>query len=439
MAYLRRLGGIPSKLLSNLKLLNHDPERFARNLFQYTHPAIFEHRLIDTLRPAPMHIDYNFQTVGPPMLNVLDSTWSRLGMTGGPNTVINLVCRLARLGVAVRLVSTVHTSTIDSGWFRDHARDLLGENDFPDIPIETAALPNHPLKIGPRDVFLATHWTTAQQLKKVLPCMPIKQFFYMLQEFEPGFYAWSSNFALAVETYDLDFWPIVNQSSLAEYLLNLPFGRLSDPITKARAVVFEPAVDAKLFFVSASSDRRSRPPRLLFYARPTNPRNMFGLGLTALRQAVTDPAFAAWEFYSIGSRDSVPDLALGRDCILRRSPWMDYTGYGRLLRESDILLCPMLSPHTSYPVIEMAACGGVSITNIFATKTVSVLESISNNIIAVEPTVEGFVKGLLQGARRVNSCKPRSSSLAMPRDWNIALDPVARRVSNIFNELVDAA
>ncbi len=401
---------------------------------QVTNPALFEQRLLDVLNTAPMHIHYVAEATGPPTLNVLDAAWTVLGMTGGPNTVINLACRIAQQGVSVRLVSTLGAPTIDHQWFRNHAKSLLGDGNLPDIPIVSAAQADQPLQIGPHDVFLATHWTTAQQLRAVLPRLPIRQFFYMLQEFEPGFYAWSSNFALAVETYGLDFWPIVNEAILADYLLALPLGRLNDPVMRERALVFEPAVDSGLFY-PAPPDAPSHPRRLLFYARPTNKRNMFGLGLTALRQAVADPVYAGWDFVSIGSRGSVSDLPLGHGHVMRPAAWTDYAGYGDLLRHADVLLCPMLSPHTSYPVLEMAACGGLSVTNTFATKTAEALNALSPDIIAVEPTIAGFAEGMLEAARRVNAGAHRPATLNLPRNWGASLDPVASRVAAIIREL----
>ena len=182
---LKRLGRIPTKIISNAKLLRRDPERFGRNLMQVTNPALFEQRLLDVHNAVPMHVHYLAEATGPPTLNVLDAAWTVLGMTGGPNTVINLACRIAQQGVSVRLVSTMEAPTIDPRWFRSHAKSLLGDGDVPDIPIVSAAQADQPLRIGPQEVFLAAHWTTAQQLKAVLPRLPIRQFFYMLQEFEP--------------------------------------------------------------------------------------------------------------------------------------------------------------------------------------------------------------------------------------------------------------
>lgn len=428
---LRRLGRLPGQLTAHAKLLRDDPERLGRNLAQVTNPALFEQRLVDVLHPEPMHTQYA-PVDGPPRLNVLDTAWNVMGMTGGPNTVINLACRIAQHGVQVRLVSTVAPATIDPAWLLRHAGNLVGSK-VDNISVVSAGDAGAPLQLGPGDVFLATHWTTAQQLKAVLPSLPVRQFFYMLQEFEPGFYAWSSNYALAVETFGLDFWPIINEATLADFLLVQPFGRLAEPAMRERAIVFEPAVDTALFR-PGPVNAPHRPRRLLFYARPTNARNLFGMGLLALRRAAANPAFDGWEFVSIGSRGSIPDLDLHNGRSLQRAPWTDYVGYGDVLRGADVLLCPMLSPHTSYPVLEMAACGGLSVTNTFATKTRAALEGMSRNIVAVEPTIDGLADGIVHAALRINAGHARVASLNMPGDWGSSLDPVARRVADLIGQ-----
>lgn len=428
------LSAVIRKASAHWKLLRNDPERFARNLLQFTNQDLFEQRLIDVLDPVPMHVTIDTTHSLPPSLNVLSSALTESGMTGGPNTVINLALRIARLGIPVRLVTTVKTSNLELAWFRAHAAQLIGDRALPDVPIVTAADSNRPVAVGYHDIFLATHWTTAQQLKAVLPRMAVQQFFYMLQEFEPAFYAWSSNYARAIETYGLDFWPIFNEHLLADYMLKQPIGRLASDITRERAIIFEPAIEERLFHPPQASDR-TRPKRLLFYARPTNTRNMFGLGLMALRQASADPAFAGWEFIAIGGRGSVPPMQLSGNHILRPAEWMDYEGYAHFLRQGDVLLCPMLSPHTSYPVLEMAASGGLSVTNTFATKTQAQLEKLSANIIVTEPIVEDMATGLIRAANQVNAGREPKASINMARDWAVTLDPAAQRVASVFHTL----
>lgn len=421
-----RIGRLPGKIGRNLALLRRDPEQFGRNLRQFTDPELFERRLIDVLDTVPMHVRFDPAAPGAPRLNVLGGSWAPEGMTGGPNTVLNLALRVAREGIAVRIVSTVQTLGPDPAWLRRHAEALLG-GAAPDVEIASSAAAETKLPLGPGDLFLATHWTTAQQIARVLPLLPERRFFYLLQDFEPGFYAWSSNYARVLETYGMSFWPIINESLLAEYLFSQPYGRLSDQATREQAIVFEPAVDSALFYPDpVPAPRRNR---LLFYARPTNPRNLFGLGLMALRAVAGEPAFAGWEFLSIGSRGSIPELGLCPGPALRPAPWMDYAGYADLLRSADILLCPMLSPHTSYPVLEMVACGGLCVTNTFQTKTASALAAISPAIVATEPTVAGLAEGLRRAADRVNAGEVRPAPPNLPRNWAESLDPAARRIA----------
>jgi hypothetical protein len=305
----------------------------------------------------------------------------------------------------------------------------------PTLTVAPAIDRANPLQIGANDVFLATHWTTAQQVKTVLPRMNVRRFFYLIQDFEPGFYAWSSNHALALETYALDFVAVFNERFLFDYLIEQRPGRFADPAFAAQSLVFDPAIDSALFHPPTTV--RSGPKRLLFYARPTNPRNMLGLGLNALRIATADPVFSGdtWEFVAIGSRGSLPEITLRPNQILRAAPWADYAGYGRQLRNADILLCPMLSPHTSYPVLEMAASGGIVVTNSFGPKTPDRLRAISENIVAVKPTVEGLAAGLIDAAGRIVAGHDRQAPLNLPRDWNSALTGTAERMTALFSEM----
>ena len=167
---------------------------------------------------------------------------------------------------------------------------------------------------------------------------------------------------------------------------------------------------------------------------------MLGLGLTALRTAVADPTFAeaSWEFLAIGSRNSLPALPLRGGAELRPAPWVDYADDAKLLRKSDILLCPMLSPHTSYPVLEMAASGGIVVTNSFATKSEAGLTDISPNIVAVPATEPGFVQGLITAATRVAHGASGEASMNRPTDWRTALSAVAAELAARFRDIVAA-
>ncbi len=417
---LSRFRRLPGKVFAQLRLLRDDPERFGRNLLQYTNPKRFEAGLVDILRQPPLQVQI---TAGlPPALNVLQPSLNPDAMTGGPNTIVLLAALVAECGVKVRITTTSPEQT-DRAWFTRHVTELLGRPG-PDLEIAPAAAPGAPAGIGADDLWLATHWTTAQALRLVLPRMRRGWFLYLVQDFEPGFYAWSSNYALALETYSMPHRAIINERLLAEYLLLQAPGLYADPsFVATRCMVFEPAVDRRVFRPPAGAREIGRR-RLLFYARPTNPRNLMGLGLEALRMAVAADAFSGeWEFLSIGARGSLPELSLGRGHRLRPAAWESYDAYAETLRRADILLCPMLSPHTSYPVLEMAACGGIVVTNCFGPKTAPVLARLSPDLIGVAPTLQGFVDGIRAAAAR--PADTRTDRLTLPSRWDTALQPAA--------------
>jgi hypothetical protein len=175
--------------------------------------------------------------------------------------------------------------------------------------------------------------------------------------------------------------PIFNTGLLREHFVREGIGRVAD------GTWFEPAVDTALF----RPRPRLGPRKLLFYARPGKPRNAFDLGLRALRLAVAAGAFEGdWEYWAIG--EAVPELALGHGAVLQPMPWKSLADYATLLGESDVLLSLMLSPHPSYPPLEMAHLGMLVLANRFGAKDLATWHS---NIRTTDDiSAEGFATAL---------------------------------------------
>ena len=413
-----------------------DPEKFGHNLTQITHPKLFEERLLDLLTASPLNVAISEDERSRPALNVLQPVLSPQNMTGGPNTIVTMAALVAALGVHVRILTTKQHGRYDSRWFWDHVQKLSGQ------PVDQSLLevsPAHdacrPAMIGRNDIFLATHWTTAQQANALLPRMRNQFFFYLIQDYEPGFYPWSSNYALAVETYGMNHISIINQKFLRDYLVAQGVGKFADPAFRDDVLTFEPPIDRSLF------KARSRPPgrkkRVLVYTRPSNFRNMLGLCVLALRAVVQAAPFdlASWEFIGIGGHGSVPTIDLGSNTVLTQTPWHSYQSYADYLSESEVLLCLMLSPHTSYPVLEMAASGGLVVTSTFHVKTASELRRVSANIIAVEPNVNAVVEGLLQAIKMIEDGFQPQSDISTPETWQESLSQVMPAIAEVFNRV----
>jgi hypothetical protein len=105
--------------------------------------------------------------------------------------------------------------------------------------------------------------------------------------------------------------------------------------------------------------------------------------------------------------------------VLKSQRWLRYEAYGALLGSSDVLLSLMLSPHTSYPPLEMAAAGGLVVTNTYGPKTAAALAAISPAIHAAAPEVEPLVDALRRAVGAVSA--PRSTAVALPATWDEAL------------------
>jgi glycosyltransferase involved in cell wall biosynthesis len=360
-------------------------------------------------------------------LNVLIPTLSVRGMSGGPNTAVNLACRLAATGIRVRLISTQAPLDADSSGFWDHATKLAGVDPRNyGVELIDASYRGIPLRIGANDLFMATAWWTAQAVKYAVRHTRQKRFLYLIQDYESLLHPASTQMALADETYHLDHLPIVNSRLLYDFLVEHGIGRFGDSQFAAEALVFEPAVDTTLFFHCRSGTATILGrKRLLFYARPTSGlRNLFELGVAALRKLVNEGTISpdGWDIYGIG--ESFDPILLGRDCWLRPLPWKDLSTYAQLMRESDALISLMLSPHPSYPPLEMAACGRPVVTSTFGTKDAARLATISPNIIGVEPTLDAIADGVALAIRRGGE----AGTIGLPTSWSESLETIVSRL-----------
>jgi hypothetical protein len=441
--YIQRLSDLPRRIISRGLFLVREPARFVENLEDAIRPEKYRKKLLGFQPMPPMQVRIDGDSASP-RCNVLLPLLDRR-FTGGPNTVLNIASHLAEAGIPVRILATDGPVPADAEALRSHIASVAGLGQaWPNITFGSTADSSAPVQVGARDVFLATYWSTAFRLKPVLPRMQVRQFIYLIQDFEPAFYPWSSSYAQALETYGMQFRALINEQFLADYLVETKTGRFAEPGFLSTCAIFEPAVDRRMFHpVEKAALRR----QLLFYARPNDFRNLFGIGFDALSAAVSHPLFkdANWQFVAIGANHLMGKIAvggriaLGGGQFLRPAPWLNFEDYARMIRESDILLCPMLSPHTSYPVLEQAACGNIVVTNSFGSKTEERLSRISTNIIAPAPTAEAIRDGLIAAAGRVASGAPASTDIALPTTWRTALQGTVAKAGDMFREAVQEA
>ena len=434
----RLLLTLPGKVGTQALLLFRDPKRFVENVDYTLHPKKLQRKLLGFETMPPMHLQIEVNADMPPHVNVLLPKLGTGSLTGGPNTAIIIACGLASLGLPVRLLAVDEALPADIDGLWRHVIAVAGTGQAqPRIVLGSTVDPMHPVSIGAWDVFLATYWTTAFRLRPILDRMRTTEFLYLIQDFEPSFYPWSSAYAQALQTYALPYRALINEQFLAKHLVETRTGRFAEPGFIERCAVFEPAVDRRLFH---PVERKGATRTLLFYARPNQPRNLFGIGFEALRAASAHPVFAGtdWRYLAIGG-GSLGRMSLGAGRVLEPTPWMPYADYAGLMRNSDLLLCPMLSPHTSYPVLEMAACRGIAVTNSFGSKTAERLRELSSRIVAEAPSVEAMTGALLEAASSTVCDDARESDITLPGDWSTALRATVDAAHRMVQDIVSAA
>lgn len=199
---------------------------------------------------------------------------------------------------------------------------------------------------------------------------------YLIQDFEPGFYAWSSQYLLADSTYrsPLPTMAVFNSVELRDYFV--AGGYHFD-----REFVFDPALNEVLAKeLSNLGGLTAKRKQILVYGRPNTDRNAFSLVVETLRRWIeSDEQSSQWELLSAGEDHAAVYLAKGR--YLTSVGKLTLGQYAQVLKESSVGISLMVSPHPSYPPLEMAAFGVRVITNNYANKNLSA--SFSENITSL--------------------------------------------------------
>jgi hypothetical protein len=153
---------------------------------------------------------------------------------------------------------------------------------------------------------------------------------------------------------------------------------------------------------------------------------MFELGVLALQQAARAGAFGdGWELHGIGSIEGAArTLRLAPRVRLDLLPRADQGAYAEVLRDHDLGLALMYTPHPSLVPIEMASAGMLTVTNSFENKTQGELAAISSNLIAPAPTVDSVAGALAEAVAQSGDFegRVRGSAVAWSRDWTHSFD-----------------
>jgi hypothetical protein len=303
-------------------------------------------------------------------LNLVVPTVDGARTFGGIRTALDLFEAVGAETAQRRVISVATSGPVPTSGPPGYDEAIAGDDPVTDLQFVRLDHAGAPLAVRPDDVFVATFWTTAELVERIrrwqattFGSAPSRSA-YVIQDYEPGFYPWSAQSMMASNTYRSASETIAafNTTLLQDYFHDVG-------VRFAREFAFEPRILPTLR-AAMDAPERTRSRTIVVYGRPRTPRNAFPAivdGLRAWRRV--DPRAIDWQTLSVGQ--SHPDIDLGVGDPLRSIGKLDLDGYASLLRESAIGVSLMVSPHPSYPPVEMAHLGMLVLTNRFANKDLS--------------------------------------------------------------------
>jgi hypothetical protein len=373
---------------------------------------------------APLALDVRADA--PTRVNLLIPTIDLRHFFGGYIAKLNLARRLADHGLRTRVVTVDPTGPLPHAWMRELEAysGLAGLSDRVEFALGRESLG---LEVSPDDAFVATTWWTAHIAHAALRSVRTDRFLYLIQEYEPFTFPMGSYAALAADSYRLPHAALFSTELLRDYFCRRGIGVYADgeKVGDAVSAAFENAI-TPIAPPTARELAARTPRRLLVYARPEDhaARNMFEVALLGVGRALARGAFDGWTLHGIGTVEGERRIGLQGGASLELLPRAPQREYGALLRDHDVGLALMYTPHPSLVPIEMAAAGMLAVTNSFENKTPQALAAISPNLIAAEPTVEAVAGALCAATAAVADVerRVRGSRVDWSRDWDAAFD-----------------
>jgi glycosyltransferase involved in cell wall biosynthesis len=189
------------------------------------------------------------------------------------------------------------------------------------------------------DAAVATAWPSAYRLLRLRNA---RAKFFFVQDFEPAFHPAGAASAALEQAARLGFPGVANTPGVADV-----YRSYGSP-----AIAFTPAVDPVRFHAPVRA-RPASPVRIVFYGRPSTPRNAFALGLAALRQ-VKQRHGEAVDIVAVGE-DWHPGQFGVADVLHNHGAVEDLDALAELYRSCHVGLVLQVTPHPSYQPLELMA------------------------------------------------------------------------------------
>jgi glycosyltransferase involved in cell wall biosynthesis len=347
---------------------------------------------------------------------------------GGYITKFNFARKLAEAGNRVRIV-TVDLHDFQIELWRKQLRAYPNlEVLFDVVEVVNCSDRSRALPVNPNDCFVATTWWTGHVAEAAVRELNQRRFIYLIQEYEPFTFPMGTFAALAEQSYAFPHAALFSTDLLREFFEINRLGVYAPHVAPADRLLipFQNTItDVGRVHAKKLAARAKR--KLLFYARPEGhaARNMFEMGMLALARAVRDGSFGPeWEFFGIGTNDLGKSMSLPEGRVLHLLPRTDQRRYQDVLRDHDVGLALMYTPHPSLVPIEMASAGMLTVTNSCLNKTPQRLWQISENFVPVAPGIVSIAEGLREAVENVGDIerRVRGAMVNWSRSWDDTFD-----------------
>lgn len=280
----------------------------------------------------------------------------------------------------------------------------------------------HNIPVCEHDLFLTTSWWTTRSTLQAVDARKVIQF---IQEDERMFYPLGDEFLRCNEVFSTQgTLKIVNSNILLDHFRK--DGILED------ATAFEPSFPSTLYFDDPEKKNEAKEKKkFFFYARPNNYRNLYYRGLevvcACIERGILDPD--EWDFYFAGH--GTESISLPRNAYSITPGVMTWPEYAEFIRQMDLGLSLMYTPHPSYPPLDLAASGCVVVTNRCGIK--ADLDKYSENIICADPDMESLVAATREAlalSADLDEKQRRYARNGLSRDWNESMAPALDRLES---------
>lgn len=382
---------------------------------------------------APLTLDIRADE--PPRVNMFLAMIDFKYFFGGYIGMFQLAKHIAGSGLRVRFIIHEQCDFQPATW-RQKIQKYAGLEDVFDlIEVEYRFDRAIPLRVSPEDRWVATSCWSAWLADSSARALGDKPFVFMIQEYEPYFVPHGSYYALSHAAYDLNLYGLFSTEILREFFRQKRFGIFRDGIAEgnARSTSFHNAVLKFRVDGQRLRQRNGSRKKFLFYCRPEAhaQRNMFELGVLALRRAIAEGALdpEQWDFYGIGTVGEQFVIPLPRGAEMVALPKMSLEEYAEYLPDFDLGMSLMYTPHPSLVPLEMASAGLVTVTNSCENKTPEVLREISTNFEVGEANVESLAAALRRAEGRIGDieARVRGAVIRWPTSWDEAFAPEVMR------------